>query len=148
MKGKAMRIPEILSFLMLFLLAGCVGAISNTSDIQSIPAQEIGRSFSSINNTRIRTSGFLRFGDDIRSLWPTAETLARARAGIVPRDPVWNECITVYPTSRSMRRRMISLNARYVSITGTVFSSAERNEHDSWACNVISIEVESITGLR
>jgi hypothetical protein len=103
------------------------------------------RSHAALEGKEVSVVGYLRFGDDTRNLWNDKEALLAVSGGnVLPNDPAWNRCITLYDADK-WRSILLSKDEKYVKVSGIVrFEAARPGEITFGACSDLGISIRSI----
>lgn len=114
-----------------------------------LTVDEVVSSGSSLLGEPVSVSGYLRFGDDSRSLWASASAYAAvADEYLELEDPAWDRCITLIQIG-NLREELLSKNGRVVILTGVIRRlRPAAGSGNLTSCSNLGISVDRVQVLR
>jgi hypothetical protein len=139
-----MKIANHSVLILLGFLPSCVTIPRTDTNIVLKPSDAV-RDISTLEGRRVRLSGYLVLGQEVRVLWDSPqyrdEAAARQASGA---DPVWNHCLTAY-YDFAIARSVESASRSMVDVIGTIgINRQEDDAVDLWSCNDVYITIHQI----
>jgi len=134
----------VISFCFAISLLVCACSLTRLS-LESRGVDDVVRSSTTLEGTKVRVRGYLRFGDDSRNLWADRNAYdAVSSAYVSPSDPAWNRCVTLYDIG-AWRKDLLARNSTDVVIGGVIRRRAmQEGDVSLSSCSDLGISVLSV----